>query len=433
MQLGEVADHLDVEVPVGGRVLLVSDMHLAAPSTSGSLQATRELALALKEWTGPGVLVLLGDILELVLGPAEGDPAPALAAHPDFVSALHRFSEEPGRRIVYLAGNHDGRLAWDAAAARTVAVETGATLCLSADLVLAAGHGVRRVRLEHGHQLDPPNAFRDQRNPCDIPLGHHVAMQAESVFANAAWLCGMEHLADPSSIPNFIASRLAYRRIARYLAWLVVPLLLALAITWSHDLLLIGGLLAVGAVFVGVTLSLVVRQLWGALTGSLSVVGSRDGNCAAQLKAEALVQRGYSGFITGHTHRAELRRVGDGFYANTGCCDEILVERPARLGLPPVFAAEQERTWLELEVGDEPRLRLYHTRTAQPAERPLERLASRRRAEPPAEPVLVAEYPFGPSWPQQDAGRRRLRRFRYRASGAMAWSEVSVGSSTSGS
>ena len=133
------------------------------------------------------------------------------------------------------------------------------------------------------------------------------------------------------------------------------------------------------------------------------------------LKAEALVQRGYSGFITGHTHRAELRRVGDGFYANTGCCDEILVERPARLGLPPVFAAEQERTWLELEVGDEPRLRLYHTRTAQPAERPLERLASRRRAEPPAEPVLVAEYPFGPSWPQQDAGRRRLRRFRYRA------------------
>ncbi len=92
LDVAEVSDHLDVEIPLGGRALVVSDMHLAGPSTAASRQASRELALALENWAGPGVLVLLGDILELLLGENAGDPAPALAAHPRLTAALARFS-----------------------------------------------------------------------------------------------------------------------------------------------------------------------------------------------------------------------------------------------------------------------------------------------------------------------------------------------------
>src|SRR5438552_12925074 len=145
LDVAEVRDHLDVEIPLGGRALVVSDMHLAAPSTAASRQAARELAQTLEGWAGPGVLVLLGDILELLLGDNAGDPGPALLAHPRFTAALARFVAEPGRRIVYVVGNHDGRLAWDADAARTVTAQTGADLCLTADLRFETGAGPRTV------------------------------------------------------------------------------------------------------------------------------------------------------------------------------------------------------------------------------------------------------------------------------------------------
>ncbi|HEY0399625.1 MAG TPA: metallophosphoesterase, partial [Acidimicrobiia bacterium] len=203
LDVPEVRDHLDVEVPLGGRVLVVSDMHLAAPSTTASRHASRELALALEGWAGPGVLVLLGDILELLLGDNAGDPGAALGAHPRFTAALARFAAEPGHRIVYIVGNHDGRLAWDGDAARAVTADTGAELCLTADLRFETGAGPRTVRVEHGHRLDPSNSFADPRNPLDIPLGHHVVKEALPALEGAAWLSGVEHLADPSSIPNF--------------------------------------------------------------------------------------------------------------------------------------------------------------------------------------------------------------------------------------
>jgi 3',5'-cyclic AMP phosphodiesterase CpdA len=187
----EVHDHLDVEVPLGGRALVVSDLHLAAPSTAASRQSVRELAEALEGWAGPGVLVLLGDVVELLLGDNAADPSPALAAHPRFTAALTRFSDEPGRRILYVIGNHDGRLAWDAAAARTIAAATGAALCLSADLRFATAAGLRTVRVEHGHRLDPSNSFADPRNPLDIPLGHHVVREALPALEGAAWLSGV--------------------------------------------------------------------------------------------------------------------------------------------------------------------------------------------------------------------------------------------------
>ena len=72
LDVAEVRDHLDVEVPLGGRALVVSDLHLGAPSTAASRRAVRDLTQALEGWAGPGVLVLLGDIVELLAPVAVG-------------------------------------------------------------------------------------------------------------------------------------------------------------------------------------------------------------------------------------------------------------------------------------------------------------------------------------------------------------------------
>ena len=39
------------------------------------------------------------------------------------------------------------------------------------DLEITPGAGVERVRVEHGHQLDPHNAFLDPTRPGDSDIG----------------------------------------------------------------------------------------------------------------------------------------------------------------------------------------------------------------------------------------------------------------------
>src|SRR5204863_8877899 len=72
-----VPDLAEVNVPVGGRVLVVSDIHLARETTTASTFAATELAQTVESWTGPGVVILAGDCFELLEGSVH-DPRPAL-------------------------------------------------------------------------------------------------------------------------------------------------------------------------------------------------------------------------------------------------------------------------------------------------------------------------------------------------------------------
>src|SRR5580704_13743336 len=149
-----VPDLLALEVPLGGRVLVISDLHLGPVATAPSTAATTEVARAIEAWSGPGLLVFNGSCFEL-LGAGHVDPKAALAAYPHLVAVVHAFGAGPGRRVVYLAGASDGRVAWDPVAAAAIGSSLGAELALAAELTIDTGAGPRLVRVEPGHRLDP--------------------------------------------------------------------------------------------------------------------------------------------------------------------------------------------------------------------------------------------------------------------------------------
>src|SRR5207248_5023593 len=85
-------DHLDVDVAAGVRVVVVSDLHLTAPATDSSKAAAATLAEMLAAWQGPGVVVLAGDVVELLSGQPVVDAATALAPYALFACAARSFS-----------------------------------------------------------------------------------------------------------------------------------------------------------------------------------------------------------------------------------------------------------------------------------------------------------------------------------------------------
>ncbi len=435
----EVADEIEVRVAAGSRVLVVSDLHLGATTAPETRNAVRELIRILQGWRGPGTVVLAGDVVELVAG--GGDPRPALAVHAGLPAELRAFAAGRDRQVIWIVGNHDGRLAWDGPAARRLANQTGARLALAADLVVETGRGNQRVRVEHGHRFDPANAFTDIRDPLDVPFGHQLVRQSLPALraADATWLRGVEGLADPVSLPAFVCSRLFYRRMARHLAWLAVPLLVALAVKiplalsltaglsraaglalWPRRLLVATAVLVADVALVAAVVALAARQAWQALGSSVLARRGRAQNDAPRAEAATLVGDGYAGLITGHTHHAELSEVGDGFYANTGCCADVVEEQRARFGLPPVFLPSRRLSWLELEAGADLHVRLLLSRSPATGGTVLERLAVGPRRAREARPAVVAAWPHGPSWPRPTDHLRRRRRTRRMAAGALA-------------
>src|SRR5207245_6480742 len=119
---------------------------------------------------GPGVLVLGRDALDL-LGTGSSEPRQILSIHSRWAAAVRRFAEGEERRVVYVVGNHDARLAWDSGWAGQVAELLSAELALVVELHIETGCGVQRVRVEHGNRFDPANALPEPRNPRETPLG----------------------------------------------------------------------------------------------------------------------------------------------------------------------------------------------------------------------------------------------------------------------
>lgn len=438
-RIAEVPDVLTVRVPPGGRVLVVSDLHLPRRSTPTSRATATELAHTLDAWVGPGAVVFAGDVLELLADP-QPDAAACLAAHPELGVALEGFARAGERHVVFLPGNHDGRLAWDAGAATAVRDSMHAELALAADLELVTGSGLRRVRVEHGNQLDPSNAFVDRRDPAETPLGHHVVRELLPALPDRPWLQGVESLADPVSLPAFMVSRLAYRRVARWAGWILLPLLVAGVLRapliwgvvhhgradgleWARRITAVTLAVVADVVLVATGLMVAGRRAWLAIGEVAVAKRGLAQNDAARDAAHGLVAEGWSGLVTGHTHHPELGPVGDGFYANAGCGSQVVDACPARFGFPPAYLASRRLSWVELEAGADLHVRLLDSMVALRGASLLERVLA-RRPEPSgrgaARPSVVAAYPQGPSWPpvvDDPARQRRVRRLAATAIG----------------
>jgi lysylphosphatidylglycerol synthetase-like protein (DUF2156 family) len=452
-----------VDVPVGRRVMVVSDLLLTPDATPSTLAVTGELARALDTWDGPGILVIAGNLFDLT---GADDPLAtagrAIDAHPALARSLIRFLGVDERRVLRQRGSHEPEeLARRAGTALDGASDAVATLAAAGverlgpvDLHIQTGTGVRVVRVDPGacasdtgRGLTEPAASADptaDTKPGAVATtsaGRHWRSLAPESVEDAPWLEGMDHLSDPSALTRFLVSRTLYRRFGRYAWWLLVPfgvaLLLRIAVTpwvlhhlgtglparalrhahfadFQDQLVVAIGASVVVLAVLAVVLGLLSRRMWSILGGgALDEVRSETGaNDMARDDGRRLVAQGYAGLITAATFKSELTNLGTGFYANVGASAEVVAEHRGRFGLPPVFLHSQWVSWVELESGAElhVRLLLAHNELASPSR--LERVVTRRRVGGSLHPSLVASYPIGASWPPAPDLRQAHRRTR---------------------
>ena len=304
----------------------------------------------------------------MLAGPPDVDRI--LDAHPQFTEAVARFSAVEDHHLIVLSGNHDGQLAWDTEAIGVLGRRLGVHhFALSCDLVISTEQGPQRVRVVHGNQSDPYNAFEDPWSPVDTPFGHHVVRdllpELESRQGPGSLLEGVQWL--DGDIADFIGSRLFYRKIVGKLWLVAIPFVAILLIRLLsflpgvHNLLhhhaqrwllgfglLVAFMVIVAGVAAVATLLRVNRALRETAVSARSDPASH--NAPPRAEAARLVTQGYAGMVSGHTHEPELSVVGSGFYANTGSGTCSVVSRkvtaPASPPLrhrPPLLLSRDHR------------------------------------------------------------------------------------------
>jgi hypothetical protein len=94
-----------VDVPLGRRVMVVSDLLLTPATTASTLALTAELAQALDTWDGPGILIIAGNLFDLTgCDDPLGTAGRAIDAHPDLARSFLRFLQVDDRRILRQRG-----------------------------------------------------------------------------------------------------------------------------------------------------------------------------------------------------------------------------------------------------------------------------------------------------------------------------------------
>jgi UDP-2,3-diacylglucosamine pyrophosphatase LpxH len=407
-----VPDVARISVAPGMRVVVTSDLHLRDHVTPASRWSVDQLLVMLDAWDGPGLLVFAGDLIELWAG-EEPDLGRALDAHPLFVDAISTFATIEGRDVLYLVGNHDGRVAWDDEMIQEAIRRLGCSVALTAEISIEGVDG-STVRMEHGHATDPTNRFADPRDPFASPLGQHIVQEFLPSFSQVEgnWLDGVETLADPRTFPAFISSRLFYRKAAIESLWFLVPVLFILLlripfayVIWNGKLerlrpfsrkLFVADLVIIVVLILGaLILVILVRRMWK--TASTVVAEQRGGEQNDNTRAAGAdyIREGYAGLVCGHTHHAELTALESGFYANTGSGTKVLDRVEARFGFPSVFLPRIQFSWVVMVAGRTPpwTVSLVQGRRALKGARRFERAMARDRHDLPTEPVQTGTYP----------------------------------------
>ncbi|HXA34077.1 MAG TPA: phosphatidylglycerol lysyltransferase domain-containing protein [Acidimicrobiales bacterium] len=451
-----------IDVPIGRRVMVVSDLLLTGEATPSTLVLTSELARTLDAWNGPGILIIAGNLFDLTgKGPTQEEAQAAMRAHPQLRAALARFLDCDERRVIRQTGTHEPGFDTDPATTAAL-VELGVERAGGVDLVLHTAAGIRSVRVEPGEHAyaSPASATESEFDPAADAkpgaverslAGKSWRTLAERSEGDAPWFEGLERLSDPSTLSRFVTSRLLYRRLGRYAWWLLVPFAVAIALKFILTPTVLrhagtgvagrtlrhvheagwGSRLSVAALFaivvfavLALALGLLSRRVWSVLGGGTLNAVRIEGaaNDTARDAARELVAAGHTGLITAATFQPELTSLGIGFYANVGATAEVVEEQAGRLGLPPVFIHRQRLSWVELETGADLHVRLLYAETDLRSRSLLERLVSIRHMVRSLHPTVVASYPKGESWPPASDLRqahRRTRRVRRLASAAI--------------
>ncbi|HET9061361.1 MAG TPA: hypothetical protein VFN61_15690, partial [Acidimicrobiales bacterium] len=460
-----MTDDLVLALPLGARALVVSDVGLTEEASDASLAAANELARAIRAWTGPGMVIVAGGLL--ACEPTPAGASAALGAHLHLRDALAEFAAGPGRRVVVLPGGTDSWLTCSTLAAEVVGAATGASCAGAVVLDVDTAAGTQRIRVEPesretglGAGGRPVGAFQAGAGAAGAgpAAGANPALAAKAPAQalagrapaqplagrapgsggrrrgrkpGSSWLDGLALLDDPQASARFVASRLVYRQFGRRAWLLLLPVAVALAARlpvafWHPAHSVVGALLATALAAAALELALVlglaaisVRQIWLAFSGQSAQPA--DINLAARAHARELVSEGFVGSVVGGTRRAELSRVGRGFFAAPGGCGDVTSEHPCRLGvlgLPSPFLSARRAGWVEIEAGNDVHARLLYDRSLLAGSTWPERLLARWPGRSPGwrsgkpAPAVRAAYPNGPYWPPAMAATPPHRRAR---------------------
>ena len=435
------------QLPDDTLLVLLSDVHIGGVAGSEIFQSAAELTALLRDLNqhpGPVELVLAGDFLDLLRMGDPGNGAELVAAtiarpdYQDLFTALRTFTQAPGRRVVYLAGNHDTEVWWNTRIQRSL-IETG----LVDDFALSYAASFkslpeRLIYCEHGNQFDPSNTVVDYANPLDTPVGAHVVTELVRPIGPGAAIFGgldlreLSYVFPLAAIPDWIVGRIFYQFLSLLLRWLLGPLVVAYA---AYEVLAalvraLGGSLALRPVFLQLAYALgllilaagvvflISRRMAVRAASALFALVPGPAPGPARYREDLAIRQllehdrpppmagtvsllEIAVFVAGHTHApalSKLRRT-DGretVIVNTGCWLRQLRPVEARLGTPPVFVPVFVHTHIRVRSG-QAGVEVELWEHPKPAERPLpwiERaaIAGRMPRQPPAtaEPRLVA-------------------------------------------
>ena len=309
----EIADLLEVAIPPGGKVIVVSDLHLPPVRTDVSGRSCETLARHLAEEPGPLTVVLAGDVVEL-LGFPEATATDILRAHEDLCAALLAVTARGGQ-VIYAIGNHDGDLAWDVKTADAVREMTGARCAWprTCSWTTAGRSGWSTVTSLTPTTASTTRATRWTPRSATTSSGRS---SPAIEFLGRGWVDGAHEMADPTDFPSFVGSRLVYRKLGRRLWWLIaIPLAILVLVripeftsfrsrypdtdVWVHR----GEILGYGAmadlIVLAAVVAILARRAWLSISALALDERGYGQNHAARQRAADLVADGYHGFISG--------------------------------------------------------------------------------------------------------------------------------------
>jgi Calcineurin-like phosphoesterase len=394
-------------------VVFLSDSHIGGDHGRDIFESPDDLVAlfeSLAAHAGPVELVLAGDFFDLLriadvpAGSNRASATSSRAEYADLFTALRRFASEPGRKVVYLPGNHDAEVWWNREI-RTELERSGLVHEFALSYCAAfESDPERALYCEHGNQFDPANTIRDYDDPLDTPLGEHIVTDVLPQLP-AGWeteggnLRAIDRVFPLSIIPGWLAGRLFYQVATQTVRWLLLPLVALFAV---HAILEDGG--SVGALLVelaydiGVLLLVFAVFLFVAARATNRVIRASTSRVPGDAEHELIRSRLEAGeppplsgsltsriavFVSGHTHAPSLTDFeapsGErGALVNSGCWLRQLQPVPGRLGTPPVFVSRFVQTHVRVYRDDgATQVELWeHPRRAPRQLRVVERLAA---------------------------------------------------------
>jgi lysylphosphatidylglycerol synthetase-like protein (DUF2156 family) len=421
----------------GSRVFVAGELRLSTSPSPADKASYATIARSLLSFQGPAVAVFAGNTFELTGGTSDIDAI--IANNSEIVESIRDFASQTGRAVWILVGNNDSELAWNERLREKVEARLNAQVTIDLDLLHEQSDGTKKIHIEHGHQFDPLARYLDQRSPIDTPLYHHVVNEIAPALSQATSqvASSVERLKPVEAMPQFISSRLFYRKLGRKAWLLLIPIVVSLllrtpaAITLRHSrmaitdqlssrILVISIATIIDILIIALMFFILARRSWRAIErAGLGAMGL-DSNNAALSKARAMISDDCLVVISANSGQPQYVPVGPGFYCNVGASSETVSEFRARFGFPTIFLREQKTSWLEMEVDEVITAQLFAAAKRSERATALERIVLRERDETKESVRQVAEYPSLISWPPRAHPSVKLRKVRRTAAAAIA-------------